>query len=141
MHRKQGPPSLSPSPPHPQRHQRLPRPHPCHAPPPHCSAARRSQAEPLVLHQLAALHLARAGGGGPGADAVMRRLEAYLGRLGRRLARDAGSGWVGGATWRPDVFAAVYRHLVALHASPAPRPPTARLVPALASRVPGGLPC
>jgi hypothetical protein len=62
------------------------------------------------------------GGGGPGAAAVQQRLAAYVDRLGRSLARDPEGGWLGGPTCRPDVFATLFRHLLALHASAAPAP-------------------
>ncbi len=55
---------------------------------------------------------------------VRQRLAAYVDRMGRSLARDPEGGWLGGPTCRPDVFATLFRHLLALYASPAPAPPT-----------------
>jgi hypothetical protein len=49
---------------------------------------------------------------------VLERLGVYVERLGRSLAREPGAGWLGGPTCRPDVFAWVYRQLLALYASP-----------------------
>jgi hypothetical protein len=86
-----------------------------------------AQAEPLILHQLAALHLIRAGGAGPGVQAVLGRLAAYTQRLSDGLARGAGAGWLGGITCRPDVFHTLSRYLLAVAASPPPHPPADEL--------------
>ncbi len=58
---------------------------------------------------------------------MRQRLAAYVDRVGRSLARDSEGGWLGGPTCRPDVFATLFRHLLALYASPpAPASPPAR---------------